>query len=108
MLPEIGEVYIVHLHTPLGHARHYVGWSKKVRARLHYHRCNQGSNFLRVCNERGIDYTLCVRFAGTRADERRLKNTNNTARYCPYCTDSPAQFQARVLPHEREYRYCDL
>lgn len=104
----LGEVYIIHLHSPLGHARHYVGFSKKVEKRLYYHRTNQGSHFLRVANERGIEYTLAVRFAGTKHDERRLKNISHIKAYCPFCSESPRIFKANVLPHERTYTFCEL
>lgn len=104
----LGEIYIIHLHTPLGHARHYVGFTTHLAKRLWHHRNNTGSHFLRVCNERHIDYTLVVRFNGTRADERRLKDTNNTARYCPYCQTKAIIFKARVLPHEQSYQHVEL
>jgi predicted GIY-YIG superfamily endonuclease len=105
---KLGEVYIIHLHTPLGHARHYVGFTKHLDKRLAHHRANSGARFLQVCNELKISYTLVVRFAGTKTDERRLKNTNNTSRYCPYCNPKPQIFKARVLPHERTYHHVEL
>lgn len=100
----LGTVYILHLLTPLGHAQHYVGYANDFAKRLYHHRHNSGSAFTRACNERGIQYVPAVKFAGTRADERRLKNTNNTRLYCPFCTTKPRQFHARVLPHEVNYQ----
>lgn len=104
----LGEVYIIHLHNPLKHARHYIGFSTHLAKRLWHHRNNSGSHFLRVCNELGISYTLVVRFAGTRADERRLKNCKNTARYCPYCHPKARIFKTQVLPHEQAYAHVEL
>ena len=84
-----GEVYILHLDSPLAHARHYVGWARRLEQRIEHHHQGTGARLLQVCNERGISYRLATHFPGTRRDERRLKNQKNTARYCPVCNDNP-------------------
>jgi predicted GIY-YIG superfamily endonuclease len=103
----IGEIYIIHLHTKLGHAQHYVGFTTNYSGRMFHHRNNTGSHFLRVCNELRIKWTPVLKFAGTRTDERRLKNTNNTSRYCPVCRVNAHKFKTSVLPHERTYEILD-
>jgi predicted GIY-YIG superfamily endonuclease len=108
----LGEVYIIHLHSKFAHAQHYVGFSKKVEKRLFHHRKGTGATFLLRALEAGISFTLVVRFAGTKNDERRLKNTNNTKDYCPICAAEKGKqayiFKAHVLPHERTYTFCEL
>lgn len=83
-------VYILHLTTPLCHARHYVGWTlngRTLKERIAHHadgtaRCR----FTEVLHERGIEFTLARVFKqADRTFERHLKNTNHTARYCPLC-----------------------
>lgn len=90
-------VYILHLNTPLGHARHYVGWAKKVNKRFEHHKNGCGARFTQVCVERGIDFVLARVFEGAdKSFERKLKNTNNTKDYCPICMGD----------HVREYKPC--
>lgn len=108
----LGEVYIIHLDRKFGHAAHYVGWAKDVRKRLFHHRKGTGARFLLRVLEAGIGFSLVVRFAGTKQDERRLKNTNNTKHYCPTCAAQAGtqarEFKAKVLPHEYSYEICEL
>lgn len=90
-------VYILHLETPLCHARHYVGFSRDGRTlkeRIAHHRDGTARcRFTEVLHERGIGFVLaCVFKQGDRTFERKLKNTNHTARYCPICN-----------PHARKY-----
>jgi predicted GIY-YIG superfamily endonuclease len=106
-----GSVYIIHLARPLAGSKsqHYVGFSKQVEKRLWHHRNGTGSAFLAEANRQGIAYTLCVIFPGTKRDERKLKNTKNTARYCPCCNpDKPRKYTKHLLPHEYdEYKFVD-
>ena len=109
-----GFVYIIHLARPLAgsKSRHYVGFSTQVEKRLFHHRKGTGSHFLREANRQGIPYALVVVFAGTKRDERKLKNCKNTARYCPCCNpDKPRKYSSPVsdlLPHEKSYKFVDL
>ena len=41
---QIGEVYILHLDKPIGHARHYVGWSLDAAERLVGRKSSHGVN----------------------------------------------------------------
>lgn len=107
-----GYVYIIHLARPLAgsKSRHYVGFSKHPDKRLWHHRNGTGSHFLREANRQGIPYALVVLQTGTKRDERRLKNTHNTAKYCPCCnTDNPRVYKSKdLLPHEFNHRFVDL
>ena len=109
-----GYVYIIHLAKPLAgsKSRHYIGFSTQPDKRLWHHRNNTGSHFLREANRQGIPYALVVIFAGTKRDERDLKNLKNAPKYCPCCNpDKPRIFKpksAGYLPHERNYQFVDL
>ena len=107
-----GFVYIIHLARPLqgSKSRHYVGFSKQVEKRLWHHRNNSGSHFLKEANRQGIPYTLVVIFAGTKRDERCLKNRKNTAKYCPCCNAGKFRKVSSqyLLPHEQSYKLTDL
>lgn len=90
-------VYLLHLERPLaGRARHYVGYAEHVEQRLKHHRQGTGARMLAVCNERGIAYHLARVWEGAgKAFERRLKQTHNTARYCPLCCNEPREYKPR-------------
>lgn len=84
-------IYLVHLDRPLGHARHYIGYTGKasVQQRLKRHRAGRGARLLRVCNREGIEYRVVRVWRGTRKDERRLKKRGGAAPLCPICRDAP-------------------
>lgn len=79
-------VYLLHLDTPLQHARHYIGWAKKVERRLSHHKNGTGARFTQVCCERGIAFD-CVRVweGKDRNFERRLKKFKGSKLLCPVC-----------------------
>lgn len=81
-------VYILHFSDPVsGHALHYVGFANNVEGRFNHHQNGSGARLTQVAAERGIGMTLARTFDGAdRTFERRLKNTKNTARYCPLCS----------------------
>jgi len=83
-----GHVYVIHFNSPLSHARHYVGWTNDLEARMERHEKGQGARLLEVLRERGIGWRLAATFPGTRHDERRIKNAKNTPRICPDCRGS--------------------
>jgi predicted GIY-YIG superfamily endonuclease len=86
-------VYILHFDHPLKHAAHYVGWANDVSARLAHHRNGTGARLCQVLNELGIGYELARVFEGKdKTFERKLKNTNHTARYCPMCQAKPRDY----------------
>jgi hypothetical protein len=83
---EPGTIYLVHLHRPYAHARHYLGWAADVERRLAEHRAGRGSPLLRAAAAAGIDFQVVRTWPGTRFEERRLHRFKNTpARLCPIC-----------------------
>lgn len=92
-------VYLLHLATPLGHARHYIGFSQNVEERLRRHRSDRGARFTQVCNQRGIAYSVArVWPNAARGFESRLKRQKNSAVFCPLCSGERA---AHRMEHER-------
>ena len=80
-----GTVYHLHFDSPYKHARHYVGFTKDLSARLEAHASGQGARLVQVVMEAGISFRLARTWKGTRKDERKLKNRKNAPRECPLC-----------------------
>ena len=98
-MSEIGTVYLIHLGRPYRHARHYIGWTRSLAARVAHHRAGSGSNFLRVVTGAGIDWEVVRSWEGTRSDERRLKSRRNAPRLCPVCASERAASGAKRDVH---------
>ena len=88
-------VYLIHLDTPLRHAKHYVGLADDLDARLERHRSGQGARMLAVCRERGITWRLVRTWQGDRKFERRLKNRKEAPKLCPLCAGDKALNRAK-------------
>jgi predicted GIY-YIG superfamily endonuclease len=82
----MGDVYLLHLDTPVGHARHYTGWGKIATERFKDHLAGRGGRLLKVANSRGITYQLVrVWTPADRRFERRVKNYAAARKLCPLC-----------------------
>lgn len=81
-------LYLLHFDRPLGHAAHYLGYSKTedaVAKRVEAHRVGKGSTLMAALRAAGIGFTLVRLWPnGERTDERRLKG-HGSPRYCPRC-----------------------
>lgn len=85
-------VYLIHLDTPIHHARHYLSFcaSETLQERLHRHTTGNGARLLNVANQRGITYSVVrtwnsATWKTARALERKLKAQKNGPRLCPVC-----------------------
>lgn len=98
----MGVVYILHLDTPLHHAKHYVGFSQNGRTliqRIAHHRNGTGAKFTKALREKGIGFQHVRTFHNVdRNFERKLKNTHNVSIYCPICSKQPREYH----PKEKE------
>lgn len=83
-------IYLLHLDTPLAHARHYVGVADDLDARLGRHAAGNGARMLAVCVERGITWRLARTWQGDRRLERQLKNRRNAPKLCAICSGAAA------------------
>jgi len=78
-------VYLIHFDCPYKHARHYLGYTGDLEARLKAHASGNGSRLMEVITEAGITWRLARTWAGGRDIERRLKRQKNSPRLCPIC-----------------------
>lgn len=100
----MGIVYILHLDTPLHHAKHYTGWStngRTIRRRLDHHaNGTAGCKFTRALHEKGITFTVARLFKGVdRHFERALKNTHKVTKYCPICNPNAPAYKPKENHH---------
>ncbi|MEV4887877.1 hypothetical protein AB0K48_00610 [Nonomuraea sp. NPDC055795] len=84
-----GTVYLLHFAQPYRHARHYLGWTTDLQARLAEHAAGRGARLLAVVRDAGITWTLARTWPGNRARERALKRQGGSARRCPLCGVQP-------------------
>lgn len=81
----MGYVYLIHFDQPIGHARHYLGYTVNVDKRMAMHSRGAGARLMEVVKERGISWAVAWVRVGTRSEERRLKNYHGSAQFCPIC-----------------------
>lgn len=84
-----GTVYLLHLDPPVGHSRHYVGWTSNLVQRLEAHREGRGARLLEVARERGGTFRLARTWLGSKVTERAIKNLHNGPTLCPECSPQP-------------------
>jgi hypothetical protein len=78
----MGTVYIIQFEPAYKDSRGrevygYIGWTSNLRGRLYHHRHGTGSRMCAVAVQAGCKLNLIYDTAGTRADERKLKNWKN-------------------------------
>jgi len=88
-------VYLIHFTRPLGNldnprgqARHYLGYTHDLEARLEAHRTGNGSAIMAAVAQRGIGWTLARTWEGGRDLERKLKGRHNSPQLCPICQNA--------------------
>jgi predicted GIY-YIG superfamily endonuclease len=95
MKRKTSNVYLIHFESPLCHARHYIGATDDVDARLERHRKGAGANILRVCNEKGIAYKIARVWKNKPIGfERLLKCRKEAPALCPVCNPTTAHLKA--------------
>ncbi len=99
----MGIVYLLHLDSPLAHARHYVGYSTNghtLKRRLaHHERGTANCSFTNALHKAGIGFKLARTFKGVdRSYERALKNTHKVKSVCLICNPkAPKTYQPKCL-----------
>ena len=80
-------VYLIHFTQPLGHARHYLGWTQcDLDERITRHRQSEGARLLAVANERGIGWEVVRVWPGAKRElEQKFKRWQHNGRLCPVC-----------------------
>ncbi len=91
-------VYLLHFGDAYQHARHYVGWSECLRARLAHHLAGRGARLMAAVAAAGIDVTVARTWAGAdRRFERRLHNRKGSRPLCPICSGPKAMQRAALI-----------
>jgi hypothetical protein len=83
-----GTVYLLHFTEPYHHARHYMGWTTNLPARLALHTEGRGARLVEVVIGHGIGFVLARTWDGDRFLERTLKRRRMAPRYCPICREA--------------------
>lgn len=78
-------VYLIHLDTPLAHARHYLGCTEDLERRIKRHRSGRGARLMVAVRAAGITWQLVRTWAGGFDLERKLKSRHQASDYCPLC-----------------------
>lgn len=94
MTSPTGTVYLLHFDRPYKHAKHYIGWTGDLDARLAEHRAGTGARLMAVLKEAGIGFQLAHTWSGSRVRERQLKVQGGASRCCPLCGIKPRQVGA--------------
>ena len=87
--------YLCHFSEPYKHARHYIGMTGCLDARLKLHRAGGGARLLEVITDAGITFEVsrlwqCDTYEAARALERKLKRTHGHGpALCPICQHKP-------------------
>jgi predicted GIY-YIG superfamily endonuclease len=77
--------YLLHFSKPYKHAKHYLGTTQDLLARLQLHDAGKGARLTQVVREAGIDLQLVRTWPGNRTLELKLKRQHNSPRLCPIC-----------------------
>ncbi len=87
--PRVGTVYLLHFSRPYYHARHYIGFSRRVEIRIREHRSGYGSPLVEAVFNAGIEIFVARTWDHvTLAFERRLHQAvphHGGKNGCPIC-----------------------
>ena len=97
-MPEQGIIYLLHLDGPLHHARHYLGWTRDLEARLAEHTSGNGSPLVRAAIAAGATIRLAATIEGTRDDERAIKRCKDAPSRCPICQPTETERRPFHVP----------
>jgi hypothetical protein len=115
--PPTGTVYLLHFAAPIGNpdnprgtAQHYMGWTTYLGPRLAAHRDGVGAAIMRAVAQEGIDFTLARTWAGSRGDERRLKDRHDHPGLCPVCRGHEPRLDpgTKLVDVERDLGLAEL
>ena len=85
-----GTIYLLHFSEAYRHAKHYLGFTDDLDARLQSHASGHGARLLAVLKSAGIGWELARTWPGGRQLERQLKNGKNAPKLCPICAGEKA------------------
>lgn len=94
-------IYLIHFTVPVGHARHYLGWTEDhlLPHRLRQHRRGKGSRLTQVALERGSELLLVRLWPGAdRTIEARFKAQGHGGERCPMCNPASRKTAGIIFP----------
>jgi predicted GIY-YIG superfamily endonuclease len=94
-------IYLLHFSAAYHHARHYIGFTDDLEARLADHRSGQGARLMAVIKDAGLTFEIVRTWSGDRAFERKLKRRKNTPTLCPECAGGKAFLRARTTTNAK-------
>jgi hypothetical protein len=84
----MGLIYLLHFDRSYHRARHYLGYTEDLEARLAAHRAGRGSPLVAAAIRDGIDFQLAATRPGDGTEERRMhRYRNSPRRLCPICRE---------------------
>lgn len=94
-----GVIYLIHFDEPYKHAKHYLGWTTDLDARLTEHAAGRGANLMKVIKDAGIGWQVARTWLGDRHLERKLKNWGVARnKRCPLCRGDLPQYVDGAVP----------
>lgn len=79
-------IYLPHFSHPVGHARHYWGYTHRTaQERMADHLQGNGSPLVRAAVLAGTEVRIVRTWRGGRKLERKLKRQKHAWRFCPIC-----------------------
>ncbi|MCI0390329.1 MAG: endonuclease [Acidobacteria bacterium] len=89
-----GVCYLIHFDQAYKQARHYMGFTDDLEARLERHRAGNGARLMEVITAAGITWRVARTWQGDRKLERRLKRRKSAPTFCPICSPATADKRA--------------
>lgn len=84
-----GFVYLLHFDKPLCHAKHYIGWTSDLTARIKAHRSGNGGKLMAAVVAAGIGFCVARVWSNkTHEFEKYLKTRKESERFCPICSEN--------------------
>lgn len=83
---DAGTVYLICFDTPFGHAKHYMGWTRDVGARIAKHRSGHGARLMQLVQKAGIKWRVTRIWRDRcKSYESYLKTHRVKKKICPRC-----------------------
>lgn len=97
---EMNTVYLIHFAQPHFHARHYVGATTNLAARIATHRRSEGAKLLAHLNSIDLEWNIAAVWdTGDNwpfKHETVLKLQKNGPEYCPLCSKKPRRLRGAI------------
>lgn len=83
---QVGTVYLVHAARAFRGARHYLGFTQNLKARVARHKAGRGTPLLGNMTERGISWRVVRTWRGKDGYFEQQLKRKGLASLCPVCS----------------------